>query len=128
MIYNASFWASYNYFEKWKVYHYSPFAFSIITATIFNAICIVLILNWSSKRTLQKFQFSYYSLFFCYNLSLNKNIAYLWLMLLSKIWFVFLGSILYKITYFCEDVNLKFVQIFKTKSFFRYFNTTNFGN
>lgn len=44
MIYNTNFWASYNYFEKWKVYHYSPFAFSLIMATISNTICILLLI------------------------------------------------------------------------------------
>ena len=46
MVYNANFWASYNYYDKWKVYHYSPLAFSLILATISNVICLLLILGW----------------------------------------------------------------------------------
>ncbi len=44
MIYNANFWASYNYYQKWKVYHYSPLAFSLTTLIIINVVFIVFIL------------------------------------------------------------------------------------
>ena len=43
MVYNANFWASYSYFENWKMTHYAPLIVSFFVASFANLIFVWLI-------------------------------------------------------------------------------------